>query len=117
MRLLKASVGVVRRRAQRWRVSRSCGERVSPDFGRPLLATTRIIVRISGPRDRLATELATVLDRVAIKSGGSEADFVFENGQPTSGFEPLTRCLQIRRQLNFVAAKRAARLIHQGEAK
>ena len=80
MRLLKASVGVVRSRAHRWRVSRSCGERVSRDFGRPLLATTRIIVRISGPRVRLATKLATVLDRGAIKNGGPEADFVFENG-------------------------------------
>jgi hypothetical protein len=24
----------------------------------------------------------------------------YKNSQPTSGFEPLTRCLQIRRQLN-----------------
>src|SRR5438876_7261073 len=52
-------------------------------------------MRISGPRARLATRLAKVLDR-GYKSSGPEADFVFENGQPTSGFEPLTRCLQIR---------------------
>src|SRR5260370_10962158 len=53
----------------------------------------------------MATKLATVLDRGAIKMMTQRLDFVFENGEATAGFEPATGCLQIREP---ISAKQAA---------
>ncbi len=48
----------------------------------------------------LPTLVAKELDSCAISKSLQEPTFAFEKGQPTSGFEPLTRCLQIRQQLD-----------------
>jgi hypothetical protein len=65
---------------------------------RPLGSTRvgyrRIIVRISGSIDPVATLVATELDSRTIKNRHPGTIFVFKNSEPTSGFEPLTRCLQ-----------------------
>ena len=42
----------------------------------------------------MATLVATELDSGAITTSSLVSGFVFEKSQPTSGFEPLTRCLQ-----------------------
>ena len=68
IRLRSARGPTVRRRAQRCRVLRSSLVRISERLGLPRRATGRIILRISDSMSRLATVLATVPDRGAIKS-------------------------------------------------
>ena len=59
-----------------------------------LAARIRIMVRISGPKDPVATVVATNQGSAITQLEGGKERFVFGNGQPTAGFEPATRCLQ-----------------------